>query len=355
MSLEGPISSRYAYSSARVKAMESKLIGRETMKSIIDAKDAHAIISILVNTDYRKNLEEFGGIDLETGMIDFALSKNLASNVGKLITITPMEEKGLIRTVLGKWDLYNVKLAIDAKSRGLGFSEIEEYIIDYGPYNISSMKEMFREATTEGLISSLSINSPYRQILAEALEFYRKSKNAKETNDLIDRLYYNKLGLSIPIIMNRSHESAYLIKLDIDMRNIIQLIRSKHYGMSFQAISNYLIKNGTISIPDIQSIYESAKDVEEIVKSIKVFDLSKELEDYKKDKAKRLFVFEIGMRNSILAKSMNLLRHAVLSFGTIIAYAYIKEIEVTTLRILLRGKHYGLSQEELSRLIVWRS
>ncbi|EQD26669.1 hypothetical protein B1B_19501, partial [mine drainage metagenome] len=66
----------YGYSSARVKAMESRLIGKKTMQEIINAKDASTIIAILFQGDYKKDLEEFGGLEIKGELIDFALSKN---------------------------------------------------------------------------------------------------------------------------------------------------------------------------------------------------------------------------------------------------------------------------------------
>ena len=66
----------YGYSSARVKAMESRLITNKTMQEIINAKDASTIIEILFQGDYKHDLEEFGGLEIKGELIDFALSKN---------------------------------------------------------------------------------------------------------------------------------------------------------------------------------------------------------------------------------------------------------------------------------------
>lgn len=349
-----PISSGYAYSTARVKAMESKLISKEEMKGIVQAKDIGTILSMLVQTDYKKSLEEFGGVNIRSNIIDFALSKNLALNVGKLITITPMEEKSIIRSIVGKWDIYNAEIAIEAKTSGKRFEEISKYIIDYGPYNLNVIKEVMNEASVEGLIERLMINSPYKDMLYEALEHFRKNKDAVEANMLIDKLYYSKLGMLMPRIRNVSPESAFVVKLDIDMRNLLLMIRAKKYNIKFSDIENNFIRNGSLSVEELQSLYESAKDVYDIAKNAEVFDLSEAAEMYKSSRNMHLFGFEMAMRNQILSKSMTLLKHALLSFGAIVAYAYIKEIEVFTLRILINGRNYQLSQEEISKMIVWK-
>jgi len=352
MSYIGPVSSRYAYSTARVKAMESDLIAPAVMKNIMQAKDIGSILSLLSQTSYKKELEQFGGIKISSDMIDFALSKNLALNVSKLITITPMEDKSITRAIIGKWDIYNIELAIEAKYSKKSFEDIAKYIIDYGPYNANVIKEALGEASVDGLISKLSINSPYKDILAQALDEFRKSGDALKVNMLIDKLYYQKLGSLMPRIRNLSPEAATIIKLDIDMRNMLNLIRAKRYALKFNEISEGIIKNGSLGIEELQAIYENAKNEEDVAKNAKVFDLSNEAEVYKKER--RLFVFEIGMRNQILSKGIKMLSHTLLSFGTILAYAYIKDIEVLTLRIIIKSKQYALPQDEVARMILWK-
>ncbi len=71
----------FGSSSARVKAMESRLMTSKAMQEIINAKDASSIIAILFQGDYKKDLEEFGGLEIKGELIDFALSKNLAKSV----------------------------------------------------------------------------------------------------------------------------------------------------------------------------------------------------------------------------------------------------------------------------------
>jgi vacuolar-type H+-ATPase subunit C/Vma6 len=136
------------------------------------------------------------------------------------------------------------------------------------------------------------------------------------------------------------------------MRNMLNLIRAKRYALKFNEISEGIIKNGSLGIEELQSIYENAKNEEDVAKNAKVFDLSNEVEIYKKER--RLFVFEIGMRNQILSKGIKMLSHTLLSFGTILAYAYIKDIEVLTLRIIIKSKQYALPQDEVARMILWK-
>lgn len=346
---------QYGYSSARVKAMEARLITKKTMQEIMNAKDISSILAILFQGDYREEIESFGGLSIKQELIDFALSKNLAKSSSKLVQISPTTERKLIRGIVGKWDLYNVKLALEAKERRADYESIASYVIDYGRYNAVAMKEAMREDSVEGMMNKLMINSPYSGILKDALEAYKRSKNVVEAISEIDKSYYRELGNIILGLRIRHNESALMIKMDIDMKNLLLLIKGKRAGLKFSEIGPYIVERGRISPSELEQLYNGAKDVESLVAQVKLYDLKNALDVYRGSKRKQLLIFEIGMKNAIFNESLRMLKHSILSIGAILAYSYLKEIEIYTLRILINSRAYGLSREETERLLVWKN
>ncbi|MDE1767882.1 MAG: V-type ATPase subunit [Candidatus Micrarchaeota archaeon] len=335
--------------------MESRLVSNKTMHEIMNAKDAGTIISILFQGDYKKDLEEFGGLSIKGELIDFALSKNLAKNVSKLVQISPTTERVLIRAIAGKWNLYNVKIAIEAKERKSSYDSIARYIIDYGRYDAAAIKEAMREDTIEGMLNKFMINSPYKDILKDGLEAYKKSKSSPDAVAAIDKSYYKLLGDVIIGLRVVDNSAARIVKMDVDMKNLIYLIKAKRAGIKFSDISGNLISSGNISISELEQMYGSSKDIESMVAQAKLYDLKGAVDIYKESKGRQLLPFEIGIRNSIFKNSVSILNHSILSFGAILAYAYMKEIEIFTLRVIINSKIYGLSKEEANRLIVWKT
>lgn len=346
-------SRKYAYSNSRVKSMSAKLVSRQTMQNIINAKDVSTMLSLLFQTDYKKDIVDYGGIDIKTELIDFALSKNLARDVDKLYSISPNEDRDIIRAIVGKWDLYNIKLALEAKDRKLPYEAIARYIIDYGPYKAIVVKDIMRESTVEGMLNRFMLNSPYKTILSLAYDVYEKGKNMSETIAAIDKGYYESLSRAIRKLDYLHKPTAKVMRMEIDMVNTLTLIRAKRHGLKFQDIQNDLVWSGRLNRKALQQIYDSASNIEAIIAQVRNFNLENALVAYKKNG--QMLSFEIGMRNSIFDQSIKLLRHAVLSFGTIIAYMYLKEIEVYTLRISINSSYYGLSKEDLSRLMIWKT
>ncbi len=345
----------YGYSSARVKAMESKLIAKKQMQEIINAKDASTIISILFQGDFKKDLEEFGGLEIKSELIDFALSKNLGKNVTKLVQIAPSTEKKLIRAIAGKWNIYNVKIAIEGKERRMSFDQIARYIVDYGRYDSAFIKEAMREDTIDGMLAKFMINSPYAGILKDGQDAYKKSKSGIDAVAAIDKSYYKLLGNVIIGLRIVDNSAARIVKMDIDMKNLIYMIKAKRAAFKFADIQPNLIESGNMPVSELEQVYNGSRDIESMVAQAKLYDMKDAIDVYKSGKSRQLLVFEIGIRNSIFSSSMKLLNHSILSFGAILAYSYMKEIEIFTLRILINSKMYGLSKEETSRLIVWKN
>ena len=346
---------QYGYSSARVKAMEAKLITKRAMQEIINAKDISTIMAMLFQGEYKGEIESFGGLSIKQELIDFALSKNLARNAGKLVEISPTTERKIVRGIVGKWDLYNVKLALEAKERKLPYESIASLVIDYGRYNATALREAMREDSVEGMSAKMMINSPYAGILKDAVEVYKKSKSVAEAIAEIDKSYYRQLGNIILGLRIRHNESALMMKMDIDMRNLLLLIKGKRAGLKFPDISQYIVERGRMSPSELESLYNGAKDVESLVSQVKLYDLKNALDVYKGSKRRQLLVFEIGMKNAIFNESLRMLKHSILSIGAVLAYSYLKEIEIYTLRIVIHSRAYGLSREEMERLLVWKN
>ena len=102
----------------------------------------------------------------------------------------------------------------------------------------------------------------------------------------------------------------------------------------------------------LERMYASSNSVEELASRSKAFDLKASIARYAVDK--RITHLEIGMKNQLLQASVHLVRHSVLSFGALLAYVYLKELELSTLRILIKGKQFGLSELDMEELMAWK-
>jgi V/A-type H+-transporting ATPase subunit C len=344
---------RYGYSNTRVKAMESKLVAREVMERMLAAKEMESIGAMLLQTSYKGYIEEFGGTKAMDKLIDFALSKSLGRETNKLVDVAPTVRKGLVRSIVGIWDMSNAKFMVGAMVTGKGFDDISRYLIDSKYVSAARVREAMSTNSVESALGKLAAATPYKQEFKAALDAYRKSKDAAEVDSAIDVAYYAKLGDTIVELRKINRESADLIARRIDLKNALTLLNAKRHGAGFAEIRGYLVRNGSVSIDALGRAYESSKGVDALAGAISAFDLKQTAAEYSAGKGKSLMVFEIAMMNELFRDSLKAVRHSVLSFGTIIAFLYLKEMEVSTLRILVKGRSYGLGEDEIRKMITW--
>ena len=348
-------STAYGYSSTRVKAMESKLLGSATIAQLLKTDDAGSMIGMLLQTNYKEYMEEFGGKDVRNELIDFALSKSLETDIKKLIAIVPKELKEMTARIVGRSDAQNIKLIFYAKASGKSFEQLSKYIVESYNIDADTMKRAIEEQSIESSSERLAVRSPYGNIIRNALDVYKKTGNLTEVNAVIDLGFFRLLESAILQLSGISRESASVIKLDIEMRNILTLLRAKRYNLKIEKLNDMLLERGVTKVESLIQLFENSKDVHDLAENVKSFDLKHAMEIYEKGGNKQMLLFEISMRNEIFRKAVALLQHSTLSYAVIIGYFYLKEREVFTLRILINGKGYGLSREEIEDMIVWNT
>lgn len=342
---------RYGYSNARAKGMESKLIGSSVMKSIADAKSIDAILSILFQTDYNASIIKFGGLEISPTLLDFAISESMTEKLNKLAEITPKGEQHIIRKIIARWGLGNVKLVLEALEKGQSYESISKYVINSNGFDSMMLQEVMKAENIEEALGILMRNRHYRELLGKVLARYMKTKNLMDALATIDIEHYKELGDLAVQLEASGDKSAVILKMDVDMRNMITLLRAKRKNLKFESIANTLVKNGDVRIKQLSDIYNGSGNVAELASKSMVFDLKDAVELYKENN--QMLPFEVSMRNQIFNRSIALLRSSVLSFGTLVDYIYLKEIEVFTIRALVKAREYGLSKEDVSRLVVW--
>ena len=336
--------------------MKSRLISQKKLQEISSKKEIGEIISMLSDEDYRQDIEEFEGIKSRSTMVDFALSRNLARNLKVLVMLAKGEDRDILRSVTGRWSMHNVKIAIEAKDRKIGFDDISKYLIDIGRYGNLAIKEAMREESVESMLEKLMINSPYKKILHYAAETYGKTHSIFEALAAMDKRYYQNIAELADRLSSEEHWSAArVIKMEIDMRNILTLIRAKKANMKFSAVTPLIVHNGNISKSEIESIYSNSKDPEEIAMQVKLFDLNESVAFFRADKSKRLLTFEVGIRKAMIESARKYTGHRILSFATMLSYLYMKEAEIYMLRIITNGNAYGLEKKDMNMLIGWKT
>ena len=344
----------YGYSNARVKAMKSKLVGKSVLGEILKTESIPTMLARLLQTDYKSYIEEIGDISQRAELVDLALNKSLVVNIEKLVRIAPKRDAKIMERMVGVWDMYDIKLILYAKSANKDFSYLSRYIIKTKNFDELSVKEALGEQDFYATASKLMRIRSYREEIGAAIDAYKRTGNITEVNSAIDRVFFAGLGDAIDTIQKRSPNAAKLVKLDIEMRNILTLLRAKKSNVKPVDVANLMISNGVTSPSQLVKIYTGSSDLKDLIGSVKSFDLRQAMDRYQASKSKQMLPFEISMRNSMFKKAISILHTTVLNFGVLVSYFYLKEIEVFTLRIYIIGRMHGLTNDEVAGMAEWQ-
>jgi len=190
--------------------------------------------------------------------------------------------------------------------------------------------------------------------LKKEISEFRQSNNLAALENSLDRIYYSQM-LSFSQRLSKQGQifKNFLLK-EVETANILTIFRLKKANAGAEMIKNYLIFSGDKSKDRKIISLASAENIESLSGQFQKTEfrdiIKKGMEEY--DKNGSLITLEIGMQKHLLQQSVSLLHLNLLSVDVMLAYMFAKDIEARNLKILIKGKELGLSEEFIESQLV---
>jgi V/A-type H+-transporting ATPase subunit C len=312
--------------SARVRIFETRLLTREQLGQVLDARS---------NADAVKLLQEHGYPELDPSdpeKLDRALSAvRLATMEDLTIGLPDLRYLDLFRI---KYDYHNVKALLKAKAVGVS---PDRMLLDMGRVGVDTLKEAVSgDGKPEELLPPVLAAA-----LAEAADILSTTRDPQLSDMALDRGYYKDLALLADEI-----NSDFLrgwIRGQIDAANLRVLVRTLRMGKGLPFLSGALFEGGGIPREAVLAAAEAGAD-----------GLAKLYRDTPLQPAAEagaaalsggpLTEFEKLCDNGAEAR----LREAkYVPFGEepVLRYLAARETEYTNLRIVLTGRQAGIAPD----------
>src|SRR5665648_1236063 len=172
----------YAYVFARVSAMKSKLMPKETYPKLMNM-EVDQILRFIGESEYKQDVDELAQYYQGPALVEHALNQNLARTYRKLIDISQGEPQYLIAHYLRIWDVWNIKTIMRGKQFGSSDEEIMKYVISGGELRFHRIKELVALGTDE-FIESFKGTIYYNALTKGSLS---------EIENELDKAYYMDL------------------------------------------------------------------------------------------------------------------------------------------------------------------
>ncbi|MBR79926.1 MAG: hypothetical protein CMA88_03980 [Euryarchaeota archaeon] len=329
---------------ARAKARKASLIDPTRMRQLVQ-QGPESIGASIGEMGYRSEMDLYASRMSGADAIEAALFHNLDNDLAGVLRFCQGNLKSLVAIYVERFDYEKAKTVLRAVNGGASDEIIETQILpSENPRNTSWLNIV---RNTEGLheaVDSMS-GTPWGQTLSKL----EGEPSLEDMENALDLQYFSDALKSVKGRNGGPRLLRYL-RMEIDHRNVINQLRAIRMEITTEKRQSMVIPGGKIDSGTMRQACQSESD-EELIESLR---RSGSFDDSGFDEA----MADSRRLGSLdpYAELLSHQRHAVLkrfshlspvSPFPIIYYIEQKSLEVRNLRLLVRGKAVGLSNEVL--------
>jgi V/A-type H+-transporting ATPase subunit C len=345
----------YGYGNARVRGMRSRLLTPRFFDELMETTDIHKIIQKLIDTEY--------GPDIETAIIkgrtpaamDEAFRANMVATFQKVMGFLNSEAYDLMTTLLGRWDLFNIKSIVRGKHMHLKAEEIEDGLYAVGALTPVELHVLVNAEDIRAVVDTLvTWGSPYAVPLRENLAEYGETGNLATLELALDRYYYEWASARLRGRRANVVLARRILGLQADSINLLTVFRLLKSDVGGIEPSTFFLPGGAFIDEALFDSLAAMSDVDEVLDSLKNTPYGRNLEavisNYVEESS--LSVFERALEDYVMRKALDSGRGDPLGVGITVGYLWAKQNEVTNLRIIVKGTAVGMPSDRMRKELI---
>ncbi|MGI5963440.1 MAG: V-type ATPase subunit [Lawsonibacter sp.] len=314
----------YLSISARVRAMENRLLTRERMDRMIEARDAAEAMKVLAECGYP-----------EGGSLEQMLAQARADTVRDLENAVP--DRRLVEIFQLKYDYHNAKAILKAQAMG---QNVERLLLPGGRYDGAQLLEGWRREDMRGC------SEVFRRAMMQAWSTLTESRDPQKADLELDRACYQEM-----LQLAKEVDSPFLegyVRLLVDVANLRIAVRVGRMGKESDFLRQALLPGGTVSEQAVASA--RGESLAEVFRSGPLSQAAELGAKLAQNGSGALTAFERACDDAVTAY---LAAGRRVPFGeqAVLGYLYAKESELTAIRTIFAGRAAGLDGDTIrSRL-----
>ena len=315
----------YLTISARIRAMENRLVTRERMERMLDARTDDEAAKVLAECGYGElSALTHAGLDEMLSNARSALYKELK---------TAVPDRRLLEVFQLKYDYHNAKTLIKAAAVG---AEAERLLMEGGRWSAGQIKEAWQRDSLRDFTDT------FRRAVTQARELLNAGGDPQLADFVLDRAYFEEMGE-----LAQATGSAFLegyVRLFIDATNLRSAVRAGRMGKGSDFLNQVLLPGGNVE----PHVFTSAKgsDLAALFRADPLSEAAAAGAALTAPGSGELTAFERLCDNAVMAY---LARARRIPFGeqAVIGYLYARETEFTVIRTILSGRMAGLTADTI--------
>lgn len=340
----------YSYINARIAGMKGLLLDEKDYELLLSKEDIASLFSFLKTTPYAADIGGIKGVN-DGERIKEGLNRNLYSVFKNINKIAEGEPRILLSTLLGWWDIYNIKTIIRGTQSDRTVKEINYLLVATGTLCSRRLMGLLNETDLKSLITSLGdLGFPYSLPAAQRLLEIYLAGGSTLLEGQIEKNYFEDALKKVKGEGSSSSLAIKIIRSQIDKANIITGLKIINKdGLDPEA---YFIDGGEhISVRVHRELFKDKKKLtEKLPHLIRMGRWCLKEEDLRTPE--RISVLERKIEMGMLKDLFQTSLIDTYSIGVIIGYIWRKVNEIINLNTILHGRLNGIPKETIRELLV---
>jgi V/A-type H+-transporting ATPase subunit C len=351
-----PRSKDYGYGNARTRGMKSNLLGAAFFEELIAAGDLNKMIQLLLGTEYGPDLEERLIEGHTVAVVDEALKDNMVRTFDKIMGFINDEARLLSVTLLGRWDLFNVKTIIRGKHMRLKAETIIDSLLPVGEMTEVELKELAGLEDVLAVTDTLwTWGSAYSIPLREGVQEYLKEGDLSILELALDRYYSQWAAKRLTRRKANYVLARTILGLQVDSTNLVTAFRLLKADTTDMDVARFFLSGGVHVSEELFLSLTALSDVDEVVDALRgtpySIQLEKVLGAYMASNS--IAVLERALEDYVMRRALGSGFGDPLGFGVMVSYLYAKQNEVTNLRIIVKGNAVGMPPDRMRKELIF--
>lgn len=351
----------YAYTNARIRAMEGRLLSRDQYASLLEQATLDALINALTSLPYARALEPIlATLDRAQGLrtighLDEALRRDLVETLGILRRFFSDRSRELLDVLLLRWDVYNLKTVLRGKRAAAPIEEVLAMTFPVGVLDDIAVAELARAPTMQAMAHLLELwRLPLARPVRSGLNQLGEADDLQPLESELDRFtFMRSCRLAVDGDDHDRAVRSYLVFL-ADKANLLTALRylaERRALSSIEAGRHFLEAGGRFTRTQYEAVI-GAPDLREGLNRLAATSYGWLADLFRARDSVSPPLVERELDRAAVRHAVGLSRPDPLGIGPAIVYLERKTNEIRNLRMILRGKAAGMQPEQVEKWLI---
>lgn len=339
-----------AYVAARAKSRKSSLADKARLRQLIRQSPDQLTVAV-GDMGYRNEIDLYAGKLSGGDLVEAALTHNLEVELVDILRMCNPKIKPIISVYTMRFEYQNAKVVLRSVLNDVEIEKVKHSILP-AINDINTPWLAIIEDSDTLRDAALAMK---RKSFGHALAKLPENASLYDYEDALDRHYFNEALNTLSGTEIATKYARKLLALEIDHKNILNILEAKSVGFSGDALANSLLTGGRLVPPrSFNTVASGGRDsLLDVLRSNGQFEMAEFEEKLKQSDEHRSLdpiVTWFKQREHDFMAKMSFL-HPI-SALPIIHYVAMKVEEVNDLRIIVRGLLAGLPVEVIDEHVL---